>query len=180
MAFNFIETEIPEVIYIEPTMFTDERGYFLEKYKRSDFYNNGIRYDFVQDNLSYSKKNVLRGLHYQLKPYSQGKLVSVVKGKIIDVAVNINSESKYYKKYIMRELSSEKNNMLFIPPDYAHGFYTLDDSIVYYKTTNEYHKDSESGIIWNDSELDIKWPVKHPELSDKDKKWKTLKETKKY
>ena len=106
MAFNFIETEIPEVIYIEPTMFTDERGYFLEKYKKSNFYNNGIRYDFVQDNLSYSKKNVLRGLHYQLKPYSQGKLVSVVKGKIIDVAVNINSESKYYKKYIMRELSS--------------------------------------------------------------------------
>ena len=80
----------------------------------------------------------------------------------------------------MRELSSEKNNMLFIPPDYAHGFYALDDSIVYYKTTNEYHKASESGIIWNDSELDIKWPVKNPELSDKDKKWKTLKETKKY
>jgi dTDP-4-dehydrorhamnose 3,5-epimerase len=177
MPFNFIKTEIPGIIYIEPKIFNDERGYFLEKYKKSEFYNNGIKYDFIQDNLSFSTRNVLRGLHFQNKPYAQGKLVSVIKGKILDVAVNIDQNSKYFKKYVMRELSSEKNNMLFIPPEYAHGFYAFEDSIVYYKTTNEYNKDYESGIIWNDRELNIKWPVNNPELSIKDKQWKTISET---
>ena len=162
-----------------PKAFADERGFFLESYKESEFKTNGIDVEFKQDNHSKSAKNVLRGLHYQLEPHGQGKLVRVVTGKIFDVAVDIREGSPTFGKWVSAELSGDNRQMLWIPSGFAHGFLTLEDNTnVLYKATNEYNKESEGGIIWNDPDIAIKWPVNEPVLSEKDLKNTHLKEAK--
>lgn len=168
MPFEFIRLEIPDVVLIKPLVFPDERGFFMETFKKSDFVRNGINYDFVQDNHSKSKKGVLRGLHYQLNPKAQGKLVRCIKGKIWDVAVDIRKGSPWYSKWVAVELSEENKHMLWIPPGFAHGFVTLEDSEIIYKCTEEYDPALDRGIIWNDREIGIKWPITNPILSKKD------------
>ena len=176
MAFEFKRLEIPEVILVSPKAFADERGFFLESYKESEFKANGISFEFKQDNHSKSSKNVLRGLHYQLEPHAQGKLIRVVTGRIFDVAVDIRKGSPMYGKWVSAELSEENKKTLWIPPGFAHGFLTLEDNTnVLYKSTNEYNKESERGILWNDPEINVRWPVNDPILSDKDKKHPELK-----
>lgn len=179
MGFEFKKLEIPEVILITPKVFPDDRGLFLESYKESEFKANGINLEFKQDNHSQSSKNVLRGLHYQLEPHEQGKLVRVITGKIFDVAVDIRKGSPTFEKWVSAELSYENKNILWIPPGFAHGFLTLEDNTnVLYKATNEYNKDSEAGIIWNDPDIGVKWPIKDPLLSEKDLKHPLLKDAK--
>lgn len=175
MPFQFIKTDIPDVIIIEPVIFYDERGFFSETYKQTDFIKNGINYDFVQDNHSKSGKGVLRGLHYQLPPYEQGKIVRVINGAVIDVAVDIRRNSPYYGKYVMVEISNENKKMLWVPPGFAHGMYVLEDNTEFmYKCTSEYSPKHERGILWNDKDLRIPWPDAKPLLSEKDKVWPEL------
>ncbi len=169
MSFGLIKMDIPEVVLIEPETYSDERGVFTEKYKLSDFKQFGIDKQFVQFNHTRSKQNVLRGLHYQLNPMSQGKLLHTVVGEIFDVAIDIRKESPYYKKWVSAVLSSANKNMLFIPEGFAHGFCVLSDiaEVIYY-CTKEYAPGFDRGIIWNDSTLNIDWPIKNPILSEKD------------
>ena len=177
MPFNFKRLEIPEVILVEPRVFEDERGFFMETYKMLDFVASGIKGNFVQENHSRSTKGVLRGLHYQNPPFGQGKLVRVVRGEIFDVAVDIRKGSPTYGKWLSVILSEENKNMLYVPEGFAHGFCVLSGiAEVIYKTTDVYSAPSEAGIIWNDEDLNIEWPVKKPDLSERDKKWPTLKE----
>jgi dTDP-4-dehydrorhamnose 3,5-epimerase len=135
---------------------------------------HGITWDFYKDNQSFSKEGVLRGLHFQAPPHEQGKLVRTLTGRIIDVAVDIRVGSPSYGKYVSEELSAEDGKMLWVPPGFAHGFYALEDSVVHYKATAEYNKNSEGGVIWNDATLSIKWPNANPNISSKDKEWPTL------
>jgi len=173
----FERLEIPDVVLVKPMVFRDDRGYFLEVYKKPDFESFGIRCDFVQDNHSYSRYGVLRGLHFQRAPYAQAKLVRCVKGKIFDVAVDIRKDSPTFGKYVSVILSDENNHMLFIPRGFAHGFQVLSkDAHVSYKVDNLYAPNYEGGIIWDDPDLNIPWPIKTPILSEKDRKWPTLKE----
>lgn len=174
MSFEFKELEIKGTFRIIPKVFGDERGYFTETYKRSDFESAGIKADFRQDNQSSSKKGVLRGLHFQREPYAQGKLVRVVNGKIFDVGVDLRKNSMTYGKYISAVLSHENMEMLWIPEGFAHGFLALEDSVVLYKATGEYDKNSEGGVIWNDPTIAVKWPDEPTEISEKDKVWPTL------
>ncbi len=160
MPFKFRRLEIPDVILVEPVVFSDLRGFFMELYKRSDYLSNSIPYDFVQVNMSYSKRGVVRGLHYQLKPMEQGKLVTVVSGRIYDVAVDVRRGSPWYGRYVGVEISSSKPRLLWIPPGFAHGFQALEDSIVLYLTTKEYSREHEACIYWGDSEIGIDWPIK--------------------
>ena len=170
MPFSFKPLEIPDVILVEPKVFGDQRGFFMETYKKSDFKENGIPYEFVQDNHSKSQRGVLRGLHYQLYPRAQGKLVRCVRGRIWDVAVDIRKGSPWFGKWVAVELSEENKLMLWVPPGFAHGFVALeDDTEVMYKVTDEYAPDLDRGIIWNDPDLAIDWPIKDPILSDKDR-----------
>lgn len=178
MPFNFRRLEIPDVVLVEPKVFGDERGFFMETYKRSEFKENGIAYDFVQDNHSKSQKGVLRGLHYQLYPKAQGKLVRCVRGRIWDVAVDIRKGSPWYGKWVAVELSEDNKLMLWVPPGFAHGFVALeDDTEVIYKVTEEYDPKLDKGIVWNDPDLRIDWPIKDPILSEKDSKLPTLRES---
>lgn len=178
MSFEFVKLEIEGTFRIKPKIFGDKRGYFTETYKRSDFESAGIKADFRQDNQSSSTKGVLRGLHFQMKPYSQGKLVRVVKGSIFDVGVDLRKNSPTYGRYISEVLSDENKEMLWIPEGFAHGFLALEDCIVLYKATGEYNKESESGLIWNDPQVAIKWPFLPNEISDKDKLWPMLSDLK--
>ena len=169
MPFVFNKCEIPGLVIIEPRAFADDRGFFLESYKRSDFVKNGIDAEFLQDNHSLSSKGVLRGLHYQKPPYTQAKLVRVIKGSAWDVAVDIRKNSPTYKKWFGIELSEENRRMFYIPEGFAHGFLALTDEVhLLYKCSNEYSPSHDAGIIWNDPELAIEWPVDEPSLSDKD------------
>ncbi|WP_028841742.1 dTDP-4-dehydrorhamnose 3,5-epimerase [Thermodesulfobacterium hveragerdense] len=170
MPFSFRKLEIPDVILVEPKVFIDERGFFMEVYKATEFEINGIKYSFIQDNHSYSKKGVLRGLHYQLKPKAQGKLVRCIKGKVWDVAVDIRKGSPWYGRWVGELLSEENRLMLWIPPGFAHGFVALEDSEIIYKCTEEYDPALERGILWNDQALAIDWPFSNPILSEKDAK----------
>lgn len=174
MPFEFIELEIKGAFLVRPQIFGDNRGYFTETYKKSEFESAGIKWDFRQDNQSFSKKGTLRGLHFQREPYAQGKLVRVVKGKIFDVGVDLRIKSITYGKYISAILSEENKEMLWIPEGFAHGFLALEDSVVLYKATSEYNKESEGGIIWNDPDVAVKWPENPLEISPKDKKWPSL------
>lgn len=176
--FEFIKQDIKDIILIKPRAYEDCRGFFMEFYKKSEFLNYGIKEDFIQDNFSFSNKNTLRGLHFQKEPYSQSKLVTCLKGRIIDVVVDIRLNSKTFKKYIKIELSSKNKDILYIPKGFAHGFLALDDeNIVLYKTTKEYNKNSDCGIKWDDNELNIDWGIDfEPVLSLKDKNQKSLKE----
>jgi len=177
MPFEFKRLGIPEVILITPRVFNDERGFFKELYKVSDFSSFGIRKIFIQDNLSFSKYGVLRGLHYQIEPKAQGKLVSCLKGIVFDVAVDIRRGSPTYGKWVGIELSAKNHQMLYIPPGFAHGFVVLsDEALVLYKCTQEYAPEAEAGIIWNDPAISIRWPIQNPLLSPRDKKWPTLNE----
>jgi dTDP-4-dehydrorhamnose 3,5-epimerase len=178
MPFKVAETEIPDVKVIDPVYFPDERGYFMESFKKSDFSSMGIERDFRQDNHSFSVAGTLRGLHFQRPPYSQAKLVRAVVGRIIDVAVDVRVGSPTYGKYVSRELSAENHLMLWIPEGFAHGFLALTDAVVLYKATSEYNKGSEGGLIWNDPDVGVKWPVDVPVLSQKDRQWPTLRELK--
>ncbi|QRF75013.1 dTDP-4-dehydrorhamnose 3,5-epimerase [Thermoplasmatales archaeon] len=178
MPFKLTNTEIPDVKVIEPIAFPDERGYFLESFKESDFSGMGIKRYFRQDNHSFSVAGTLRGLHFQKPPYSQGKLMRVVHGKIIDVAVDVRAGSPTYGKYVSRELSSENHLILWVPEGFAHGFLALTDAVVLYKATSEYNKNSEGGLIWNDPDVGVEWPFDKPVISEKDTKWPGLKEIK--
>ena len=178
MSFEFMELNIKGIYRIIPRVFKDGRGYFTEIYKRSEFKSIGINVDFNQDNQSYSAKGTLRGLHFQRPPYSQGKLVRVSEGKIFDVAVDLRINSPTFGNYVSAILSGDNMHMLWIPEGFAHGFLALENSLVNYKATSEYNKESEGGIIWNDSSINIKWPENPSELSEKDKLWPTLSNSK--
>jgi len=175
MPFAFKRLAIPGVVLIEPKFFEDERGFFMETYKMPDFVAAGIKVNFVQENHSRSTKGVLRGLHYQNPPFAQGKLVRAVRGEIFDVAVDIRKGSPTWGKWVGVILSEKNKNILYVPAGLAHGFCVLSETAdVTYKTTNVYSPQSEAGIIWNDKELNIEWPVKEPILSGKDKNLPTL------
>ena len=165
-----IKTDIPDVLIIKPTVFEDDRGYFFESYNKEKFLQHGLDQNFVQDNESKSVKNVVRGLHFQKPPYSQGKLVRVMKGSVLDVAVDIRRNSQTYGQWTSVELTENNKWMYWIPPGFAHGFATLeDDTVFFYKCTNVYNKASEGSIRWNDPDLGIDWKLDHPVLSEKDK-----------
>ena len=169
MPFRFKQLEIPDVILVEPVVFPDRRGFFMETYKRSEFEANGIPAAFVQDNLSRSVKGVLRGLHYQRPPKAQGKLVIVVQGCIFDVAVDLRQGSPTFGRWVGVELSSEEPRMLWVPEGFAHGFQALsEEALVLYKVTAEYAPELDAGVRWDDPDLAIPWPVKSPIISDKD------------
>lgn len=170
MTFIFKKLELPEVILIEASIFPDDRGFFTEIFKASEFKKNGLPTTFLQDNFSHSQKGVIRGLHYQLTPKAQGKLVRVLKGKIIDVAVDIRRNSPTFLKSVAVELSDENNNMLFIPAGFAHGFVALSDEVKFlYKCTEEYSKEHERGIRFDDPDININWRVSDPIVSEKDR-----------
>jgi len=177
MPFDFEKCEIPGVVIVAPRVFEDERGFFLETYKTTDFARNGIDVDFHQDNHSLSAKHVLRGLHYQMPPAGQAKLVRVVSGAVWDVAVDIRRGSATFKKWFAIELSEANRKMLYIPEGFAHGFVALTDNThLLYKCSAEYSPSHDAGIIWNDEDLGIDWPVDAPLLSAKDMALPPLKE----
>ena len=176
MSFAFKKLSISDVIIIEPTIFPDERGAFFELFKQSIFEQNEINVKFVQDNISVSNLNVLRGLHFQKTPKSQAKLITVLQGEIFDVAVDIRKNSPTYGKWVGEILSDINHKLLFIPEGFAHGFCTLrKNTIVMYKVSNEYSSELERSIVWNDPEINISWPIKNPILSEKDSQSSTLK-----
>lgn len=178
MPFEFIKLKISGIILIKPKIFGDNRGFFIETYKESEFIKNGITEKFVQDNHSCSSKGVLRGLHYQLEPFAQGKLVRCIKGEIFDVAVDIRGESPTFGQWIGAYLNPEKHHMLYIPPGFAHGYYTIHENTeVIYKVTADYAPEYDRGIIWNDPEINIQWPSKDVTLSQKDSLLPTLAKT---
>ncbi len=161
--------EIQGLLIIKPTIFSDDRGMFYETYSKEKYHEIGLPTDFFQDNESISKKNVLRGLHFQNPPHDQGKLVRVIKGKVLDVAVDIRKNSPTYGKHIMVELSEENKYQFWIPPGFAHGFLSLaDETIFSYKCTNFYNKGAESGLLWCDADLNINWGIDMPLVSEKD------------
>lgn len=167
---ELIPTAIPEVIIIKPDVFGDERGYFFESFHSEKFASFGIIEPFVQDNESRSQKDVLRGLHYQLEPFAQGKLVRVIKGAVLDIAVDIRRNSPTFGKWVSMKLTSENKWICWIPKGFAHGFITLEDDTVFtYKCSGVYNKASEGSIRWNDPELNIDWGNQSPLLSEKDK-----------
>jgi len=173
---NVIETDLPGVLIIEPKVFGDSRGFFLESYQKQRYAEAGMEYDFVQDNQSRSQRGVLRGLHFQVKK-PQGKLVSVSRGEVFDVAVDINPASDTFGKYVGVSLNEDNHRQLWVPPGYAHGFVVISDTADFqYKCTDYYDPSDEAGIIWNDSQVAIDWPVNNPVLSDKDSILPTLAE----
>ncbi|MBL7058392.1 dTDP-glucose 4,6-dehydratase [Patescibacteria group bacterium] len=164
-----IKTKLDGILILEPQVFGDERGFFLESHNEIRYSEIGINEKFVQDNISKSTRNVLRGLHYQVPPYAQGKLVQVIGGRVLDVAVDIRFGSPTYGEYVIVELSGENKKQLWIPPGFAHGFLAIsDEAIFHYKCTASYHKESERIIAWNDPELNIRWGVENPSVSGKD------------
>ena len=174
--FLFKETSIKDVVIIEPKKYGDNRGYFMETYKETDFNKAGLTYKFVQDNQSKSKKGVLRGLHFQ-KHYPQAKLVRCIEGEVFDVCVDLRKDSPTFGKWEGVVLSAEKGNQFMIPRGFAHGFLVLSDTATFcYKCDELYHPEDEGGIIWNDSDIAIVWPdVSDILLSEKDKKHPCLK-----
>jgi len=174
IKFKFTKVTIPGILIIEPHPFEDARGFFMETYNRSEFGNNGFHEEFVQDNHSSSKKGVVRGLHYQMNPHPMGKLVKCAKGRIFDVGVDIRKGSPTFGKWYGEVLSEENKKMLYFPPGFAHGFLSLEDGTeVLYKCTGLFDGPSERGILWNDPEIDIKWPLDNvgsPIISEKDQK----------
>lgn len=176
LSFDFKRLRIAGVILIEPTVFGDERGFFMEAYKWTDFADFGIKERFVQDNHSKSTaRGVLRGLHFQKKPMGQAKLVRAIAGSVFDVAVDIRKNSPTYGKWVSVLLSAENKKMLYIPEGFAHGFCTLEENTeVIYKCSNVYSSEQERGIIWNDKNVGIEWPIENPVLSARDQAWPSL------
>jgi len=179
MPFSFTPLDIPDVILVEPKVFPDGRGFFFETFKASDFESASLPTHFIQDNFSFSKKDVIRGLHYQKQPKAQGKLVSVLKGGVWDVAVDIRRESPTFLKWVAVELNDQNHHLLYIPPGFAHGFIALTEDVhLLYKCTNEYDPRADAGIHWNDPQLAIPWPLSdHPIVSAKDAVLPLLKQT---
>lgn len=167
------KTPLEDLLIVEPKVWKDNRGYFYESYNAKTFADAGIDVNFVQDNQSFSQKGALRGLHAQNMPFEQGKLVRVLKGKVIDVAVDIRKNSATYGQSFEVELSGENHKQLWVPPGFLHGFLTIEDETIFtYKVSNYYDKNSEIGVMWNDADLNIQWSKYLPEsefvLSDKD------------
>ncbi len=157
---KIITTNIEGLLIIEPGIFNDDRGYFYESYNKSKFTEAGITVDFVQDNQSFSQKGAVRGLHAQADPFAQGKLVRVIKGRVLDVAVDIRKGSPTYGKYFSIELNEDNKLQFWIPAGFLHGFSTLEDNTIFtYKVNNYYDKASEIGVIWNDPTLNIEWGI---------------------
>ena len=180
MPFEFERQKISGVVLVKPKVFGDSRGFFMESYKKSEFGVNGINVDFVQDNYSKSVRGVLRGLHYQRAPFAQAKLVRCSRGRIYDVAVDIRAGSETFGEYVKVELSEDNKYMLYIPEGFAHGFVVLsDEAELIYKTSAEYAPEYDSGIRWDDKDLNIDWGIDfEPVLSEKDKNLPYLKELK--
>jgi len=176
LPFTFKKLSITDVILIEAKSFPDERGFFLESFKESSFIENEINTKFVQDNFSRSIKGVLRGLHYQKNPKAQAKLLTVLRGEIFEVAVDIRKDSPTYGKWVSETLSEQSHKLFYIPEGFAHGFCILsDEADVYYKVNQEYSPEHDTGFIWNDPEINIKWPIDKPILSERDQKLPLLK-----
>ena len=164
-----VETSLPGVLIIEPKIFPDARGFFVETYNKDRYVNNGILPEFVQDNLSFSTRGVLRGLHYQ-NPHAQGKLVYVLQGEVWDVAVDIRRDSPQFGQWTAVTLSSENKKQFYIPPGFAHGFCVLSETALFtYKCTDLYHPECDGGVRWDDPAIGIQWPISDPILSDKDR-----------
>jgi dTDP-4-dehydrorhamnose 3,5-epimerase len=178
MPFQFQRLDIPDVMLIEPRTFKDQRGFFMETYKRSEFAANGIAEGFVQSNYSHSIRGTLRGLHFQKHPQAQGKLVMVVKGEIFDVAVDIRQGSPTYGQWVGATLSDTNHRMLYIPVGFAHGFCVLSEEAgLAYHITAEYAQQLEAGILWNDPAIGVEWPISDPLLSRRDTQLPLLQET---
>ncbi|MBP8038793.1 MAG: dTDP-4-dehydrorhamnose 3,5-epimerase [Prevotella sp.] len=176
---EYRKTEIDGVYILEPRVFNDDRGYFFEAWKKEDFEEHVGKVDFIQDNESKSSYGVLRGLHYQKENYSQAKLVRVIKGKVLDVAVDIRKSSPTFGKHVMVELSDENKRQFFIPRGFAHGFLVLSDEAIFtYKVDNIYAPQHEASIRWNDEDINIKWPIAPEDVvtSEKDLKASSLKD----
>ena len=164
------EAPIEGLLIIQPDVYFDERGYFLETYNKEKWKELGINFDFLQDNQSQSSEGVLRGLHFQNPPYAQGKLVSVIAGAVIDIAVDLRRKSKTYGSYFALELSEQNKTIFWIPPGFAHGFVSLQDNTIFsYKCTQVYNKQSEASIRWDDPDLAIDWEIQNPIISEKDR-----------
>ena len=180
---KFIPSKIPDVILIEPTVFGDHRGFFMETWQRKTFAENGIDYDFVQDNHSKSSHGILRGLHYQVEQ-TQGKLVRVVEGTVFDVAVDMRQSSPTFGQWVGYELSAENKKMLWVPPGFAHGFYVMSESAEFvYKCTDYYAPEHERSVLWNDKDLAIDWNLidgNAPILSSKDTEAPSFKDAEKF
>jgi dTDP-4-dehydrorhamnose 3,5-epimerase len=178
--FKFLETGIKDLYVVEPTVFDDHRGFFMETYHAQEFKEAGLDMVFAQDNQSRSSRGVLRGLHFQYN-YPQGKLVRVIKGEVFDVAVDLRKDSETFGKWYGLYLSEENKKQFYVPEGFAHGFLVTSDVAEFvYKCTDYYHPKDEGGIIWNDPNVGIEWPLDKVAsilLSAKDEKWKTLKET---
>ena len=159
---------LQDVILIEPRIFEDSRGLFFESFNSTTWETQGLPYQFLQDNQSFSSKGVLRGLHFQKGEHAQGKLVRVINGRVLDVAVDMRPESPTFGKWEIYDLDAKSNKMVYIPKGFAHGFLALENSIFSYKCTARYNKESEGGIIWNDPQLQIEWPIEQPNVSEKD------------
>jgi len=172
MNFIFEKQSIPDVVLITPKRFGDSRGFFSETFRQNLFSEHGMSVSFVQDNLSRSNRGVLRGLHYQLNPHAQGKLVQVITGAVFDVAVDIRQSSKTFGQHVGVTLSAENGQLLWVPPGFAHGFLVLEDNTHFvYKTTDYYHPELERAILWSDAALGVRWPGDLDiQLSEKDKK----------
>jgi len=171
-----IQTNLPGVLVLEPAIFKDDRGFFMETYQRERYWESGIECDFVQDNLSFSVQGTLRGLHYQY-PNEQAKLVQVIHGEVFDVAVDIREGSPTFGKWIGEILSEENKRQFFIPKGFAHGFcVTSTTALFVYKCSDYYSPENEHGILWSDPDIGIKWPTASPLLSDKDKNFSCLKD----
>lgn len=166
---DFKPTHIEGLIIINPNVYDDKRGYFFESYNQSTFKINGLKLNFVQDNESFSQKGVLRGLHFQAPPYEQGKLVRVIQGSVLDVAVDIRPNSPTYGQHKSIILSGKNKTQFWIPPGFAHGFLTLEKNTIFcYKCTGPYNKSSEGALLWSDPQLNIDWNIKQPIVSSKD------------
>lgn len=177
---NIIETDIKGLLVIEPKVFYDQRGFFFESFNKEKYLQNGLNLDFVQDNISKSVKNTTRGLHYQVGKYAQGKLCQVIKGEVLDVAVDIRFESPTFGKYYSIVLSEENKKQFWLPPGFAHGFSVLsEEAIFHYKCTGFYNKDSERSIYYADEDLKINWQVENPIVSEKDLDAKSFKDIEK-
>lgn len=172
------ETSLPGVLEIFPTVFKDQRGYFFESYREDWLHPYGVNHGWVQDNQSFSQKGTVRGLHYQRAPHAQAKLVRVIQGKVLDVVVDLRKGSSSFGQSLTVTLDTERNNLLYIPAGFAHGFSVLEDAIFVYKCSAYYHKPAEGGICWNDPQLAIDWMLREPIISEKDRVWPTLQEFK--
>ena len=171
------QTSIPGLLIIQPDVFYDPRGYFFESYNKEKFKKIGIDVEFLQDNQSLSSKGIVRGLHFQKPPFAQGKLLNVIKGSVLDVAVDIRKNSKFYGNYFSIILSEENKTMFWVPQGFAHGFLSLQNNTIFsYKCTQIYKKESEGALRWNDPDININWDVTNPIVSEKDQNAPFLKE----